>query len=218
MIKYRSDYPNQVHQLNVSISQHHHLLKDGTIKWQEKKLDVNWSNYSKTNRTHLVTFIIRDHFSSCFYAELHSIDNMPSIEDFLFNAWSKKNDYEFYGVGHNVIIPQKTIDQFPSLKNFFDRVENISLIIPNSGFSSAIRSILEWERKIRFARDINYRDITNLFDFQSNIDIINKIMNQGYGFKDDNNLNKWINGNPRITSIKSKEDFLEFFRPIRINC
>jgi hypothetical protein len=31
---YKSDFPNQVHQLNVSIAKNHYLLKDGTIKHQ----------------------------------------------------------------------------------------------------------------------------------------------------------------------------------------
>ena len=36
--KYKSDYPNQVHQLNMSISQNYYLLKNGEIKYQLKKI------------------------------------------------------------------------------------------------------------------------------------------------------------------------------------
>lgn len=43
--KYKSDYPNQVHQLNMSISQNYYLLKNGEIKYQLKKFDINWNNY-----------------------------------------------------------------------------------------------------------------------------------------------------------------------------
>ena len=114
MLSYKSDFPNQVHQLNVSISQNYYLLKDETIKWQEKKFDINWKNFTKSSKRHLVTYIIRDHYSSCFFAELHPIDKLPEIEEFLFNAWSIKEDYEFRGIGHSNIIPQSTIDQFPN--------------------------------------------------------------------------------------------------------
>jgi hypothetical protein len=50
MLFYKSDYPNQVHQINVSISKHYHLLNDGRIKYQEKKFDINWQNYTRTNK------------------------------------------------------------------------------------------------------------------------------------------------------------------------
>ncbi len=36
--KYKSDHPNQVHQLNMSISQNYYLLKNGEIKYQLKKI------------------------------------------------------------------------------------------------------------------------------------------------------------------------------------
>jgi hypothetical protein len=209
MIHYKSDYPNQVQQMNISISQHYYLLKDGTIKWQEKKFDINWKNYSKTNKRHLVTYIIRDHFSSCFYAEFHPIDEMPKIEDFLFNAWKLKDDYAFHGIGKTVMIPQSTLDQFPRTINFFKNVTNIHLQIPTSGFSSAVRSIREWEQKIKFV--ISYiRDIDKIKGFKNRIEKINEDINNQY-LRDDSNLKKWINNNPKIISPGDKETFIALF-------
>lgn len=72
--KYKSDYPNQVHQLNMSISQNYYLLKNGEIKYQLKKFDINWNNYERTGKRHIVNFLIRDHFSNCFYAEIYPIE------------------------------------------------------------------------------------------------------------------------------------------------
>ncbi|RZJ90594.1 MAG: hypothetical protein EOO20_07675 [Chryseobacterium sp.] len=81
---YKSDYPNQVHQLNFSISQNYHILKNGDIKYQVKKFDVNWSNYSKSGKIHLINYLIRDHFSGCFYAEVYPIDEVPHISEIPF--------------------------------------------------------------------------------------------------------------------------------------
>lgn len=78
---YKSDYPNQVHQLNYSISQNYHLLKMERLNIKQK-FDINLSNYTKTGKRHLYSFLIRDHFSNCFYAELHPIDEAHNIKDF----------------------------------------------------------------------------------------------------------------------------------------
>ena len=63
MIHYYSDFPNQVHQLNVSLSKNYHLLKDGSIKYQEKKFNINFKNHEKTGKRHLINFVIRDRFT-----------------------------------------------------------------------------------------------------------------------------------------------------------
>jgi len=209
MLNYKSDYPNQVHQFNISISQHYYLLKDDTIKWQEKKFDINWKNYSKTNKRHLVTYIIRDHFSSCFYAELHPIDEMPEVEEFLFNAWSKKEGYEFYGIGKTTIVPQTTLDQFPKTMIFFSKVANIHLQLPTSGFSSAVRSIREWEHHIKFVSTY-LRDIDKIQGFKTRINNINQNINNQYN-REDSNLKKWINNNPQIISPDEKATFISLF-------
>lgn len=47
---YKSDYPNQVHHLNIFISQHYHLLKDGSIVWQKKPFDVKWPDFKNSTK------------------------------------------------------------------------------------------------------------------------------------------------------------------------
>lgn len=188
MLSYKSDYPNQVHQINVSISKNLYLLKDDTIKYQDKKFDVTWKNYQKTNKRHLVTFIVRDHYSSCFYAELYPIDELPEIEEFLFRAWSKKENYEFNGIGKTCIIPNSTLEMFPQLPNLFKNVSNIHLQLPENGFSSAVRSIREWEHRV--PKIISwYSNIKKINDFKDNIEIINREINNLYN-REDSNLKK----------------------------
>src|SRR5665647_1102704 len=151
MLRYKSDFPNQVHQLNVSLSKHYLVLNDGSIKWQAKELDINWDNYTKTGKKHLVTYIIRDHFSNCFYAELHSVDKMPLIQEFLFNAWTQKDNYEFHGMPTCLIVPKTTQEHFTSIQTFFSKFNGkLNMQNPTSGFSSALVSIRQWERFIKY--------------------------------------------------------------------
>ena len=209
MLSYKSDYPNQVQQLNVSISKNLFLLKDGTIKYQDKKFDINWKNYQKSKKKHLVTFIVRDHFSSCFYAELHPIDELPKIEEFLFNAWSEKENYEFYGIGKTCIIPNSTLQLYPGIQNFFKNVDNVHLQLPENGFSSAIRSIREWEQKIIHFISW-YSNLKKINDFKENIEIINREINDSYN-RENSNLKKWMSNEPKITNTPSKVVFFKFF-------
>lgn len=206
---YKSDFPNQVHQLNISISQHYFLLRDNRIKSQIKKFGINWKNHNKTGKQHLVTYLIRDHYSSCFYAEIHSISNLPKIEEFLYRAWQKKDDYEFWGVGHYLIVPKQTQEMFPTIHNFFDRVRNVKFQNPENGFSSGLRSILEWERNIYYITTL-MKDFKYLDSFQQNINYINRHINHGY--KTETNLQKWINNKPRIISPGEKHVFYNCFK------
>jgi len=212
MLRYRSDFPNQVHQLNVCFSKHYYLLNDGTIKWQAKEFDINWSNFNKTGKKHLVTYIIRDHFSNCFYAELHSVNKMPLIHEFLYNAWSKKNEYPFYGVPACLIAPKSTQEQFPSIQKFISGFGKLYLQTPTSGFSSAVVSIRQWERFIKYFNEF-YEDCKTLTQFQGNIIQRNMEINSfGSSKRADNNLQKWLDNDPQIIEINStREQFFALF-------
>lgn len=210
MLSYKSDFPNQVHQLNISISQHYYLLKDGTIKWQKKKLDLNWKNYLKSSKRPLATYIMRDHYSSCFYAELHSLDALPEIESFLYNAWSRKEGYDFWGIGHYVIVPQSTLDQFPKLHTFFKRTNDIvHLQLPTSGFSSAVRSIRQWEDQLKYIC-YYFDDVDKISGFHKRVNQINNHIND-LSIGGNSNLRKWGMNEPRIISPNSKEIFYKYF-------
>lgn len=120
---YQSDYPNQVHQLSFYISKNYYILKNGEIKYQQKKFDINWNNYSKARKKHIVNFVIRDHFSNCFYAETYPIDQVPHIKEFLFNAWRKKEYFQFCGIPNYLICSKQVLDTFPELKNLSKNID-----------------------------------------------------------------------------------------------
>lgn len=206
---YKSDYPNQVHQLNLSISQNYHLLKTGEIKYQIKKFDVNWKNYANSGKRHLVNFLIRDHFSNCFYAEIFPIDEMPHIKEFLFNAWKQKQNYEFCGIPKNLIVGRHIVEMFPEIENLTPNA-HVNIELARNGFATGIRSMRDWENNIRFFSGF-YRDIENIRDFQHNIELICRRINTKDSGKTEPNLLKWINNHPQGEIINSYDDFCRLF-------
>lgn len=208
---YKSDYPNQVHQLNLSISQNYHLLKTGEIKYQIKKFDVNWKNYANSGKRHLVNFLIRDHFSNCFYAEIFPIDEMPHIKEFLFNAWKQKQNYEFCGIPKNLIVGRHIVEMFPEIENLTPNA-HVNIELARNGFATGIRSMRDWENNIRFFSGF-YRDIETIRDFQHNIELICRRINTKDSGKTEPNLLKWINNSPKGGVVNDFEQFDKLFLP-----
>ena len=206
---YKSDYPNQVHQLNFYISQNHYLLKSGEIKYQIKKFDVNWSNYQLSGKRHLVNFLVRDHFSNCFYAEIYPIDEAPHIMKFLFNAWKQKAQFEFCGIPKNLIVGRHIFEKFPELKNFQGNT-GINIELASSGFSTGIRAVRDWETRIRFYT--SYENYKNIYDFQKNIELICRKLNLRDSGKTEPNLLKWANNKPHGKLINDYLIFEKLFK------
>ena len=173
-----------------------------------KKFDVNWLNYNKTGKRHLVNFLIRDHFSNCFYAEIFPIDEMPSIKDFLFNAWREKRDFEFCGIPDVLILGRHIIEKFPSIQNIENNI-GVKLQLATSGFTTGVRSLRDWENQIRFFS--YYKDCEHIKGFQKNIEIICRKINLRDSGKTEPNLLKWINNSPRGGLINNKVKFDNLF-------
>lgn len=208
---YKSDYPNQVHQLNFSISQNHYLLKNGEIKYQQKKFDVNWSNYSKSGKRHLVNYLVRDHFSNCFYAELHPIDELPTISDFLYNAWRPKEEYEFSGIPTVLIVGRNVIERFPEIQQLHSK-RILLLQLATNGFATGVRSLRDWEHNIRFYSF--YENCKTISGFQRNTEIICREINLHRTGKTEVNLTKWLSNNPRGADVPDKADFEKYFMQV----
>ncbi|WP_017257828.1 hypothetical protein [Pedobacter arcticus] len=208
MHSYKTDHPNQVHQLNFSISQNYYLLKSGEIKYQAKKFDVNWKNYEKTGKSHLVNFLIRDHFSNCFYAEIHSISEIPDMKDFLYNAWCQKEYFEFCGIPKSLILGRHIIETFPKLINFRNNT-GLNIELATNGFATGIRSVRDWEHNISYYT--HYKNYKMLKIFQENTEIICKDLNLRESGKTEANLNKWLNNEPRGILMNDKSEFDKFY-------
>lgn len=209
MLSYKSDYPNQVHQMNVSISKHYHVLKDGRIKYQDKKFDINWKNYSKTNKNHLVTFLIRDHFSNCFYAELHRIDSMPSIKEFLYSSWRKKERYEFCGIPKTLIVNQMILKTCPEIQLLPERIQSFHLQMADNGFATGIRSVRDWEDCIRY--NLCFDNYKKLSDFQEHNEFMCRHYNLRESGKTEPNLKKWATNISKVRVINDYDKFNNLF-------
>lgn len=206
--RYVSDYPNQVHQLNFSISQNYHILKNGDIKFQAKKFDVNWKNYNKTGKRHIVNFLIRDHFSNCFYAEIFPVDKNLSIIDFLYNAWRKKENFEFCGIPNTLILGRHVVERFPDIYNLEANI-GLNIELATNGFATGIRSLKDWENNIAYYS--NYHNYKNISGFQNNIEIICRDLNLRNNGKSEPNLIKWANNKPKGILINELIEFSKLF-------
>jgi hypothetical protein len=119
-LTYQSEYSNQVHQLIVSVSKHLFVTKTGRLKFQQKAMDMNLSACSKDAKDHVVHYLIRDHYSGVFYAEIHSSSSLIPIEDFLYRAWSQKGEYLFCGAPDWMSIPRTVSEVFPAIIDFIE--------------------------------------------------------------------------------------------------
>jgi len=135
---------------------------------------------------------------------------MIDIESFLYNAWSRKEGYDFWGIGHYVIVSQSTLDQFPKLHTFFKRTNDIvHLQLPTSGFSSAVRSIRQWEDQLKYIC-YYFDDVDKISGFHKRVTQINNHIND-LSIGGNSNLRKWAMNEPRIISPNSKEIFYKYF-------
>lgn len=209
-ISYKSDYPNQVHQLNFSISQNYHLLKSSEIKYQVKKFDVNWNNYTKTGKRHLVNYLVRDHFSNCFYAEVYPIDEVPHISKFLFNAWRQKDGFEFCGIPRSLILGRHIVEKFPEIQNF-QKNAGLNIELAQNGFATGIRSVRDWENGIKYYT--MFQNYKNIEGFQNGIEQICRDLNLRNSGKTEQNLLKWANNEPRGKVVNDLTQFETYFKP-----
>jgi hypothetical protein len=109
---YKSDFPNQVHQLLVSVSKHYFVGAKNRIRFQKKMMDVSLKNFEKSEREHLVYYILRDHFTGFYYVEVTSTNNMIPLPDFLLRGFSPKPDIDFCGIPVALMIPKQVEDYF----------------------------------------------------------------------------------------------------------
>ena len=138
--RYRSKYPNHVHQLAGSVSRHFYAGTDGLLKYQKKPFEVSLINVSEQRRRHMIVYTVRDHCSGLFYAEIYFGPAVPSILRFLDRAWSPKSDYIFHGVPELLLFPRTLDRAFPKLKALAVSL-GVGLPEVTSGFQSGIRDI-----------------------------------------------------------------------------
>lgn len=154
MIRYQSEYSNQVHQLVVSVSRHFWRTKSGEFKHQKKPFEVSLASLGKSEKNHLVHYLISDHFSGLFYMEIAVAPTLPSVTDFLLRAWSRKDMLPFCGLPEMLTVPKTVSDQFPDLLPWLAQ-NSVEVLPATSGFQAGVRDLRTWEQHLRYELAVN---------------------------------------------------------------
>jgi len=202
-----TEYSNELHQLLVSVSKHLYFGSDGNARYQSKPMDVNIKNFHKSNKDHLVYYILRDHFSGTFTFQIASTKRLIPLVDFLHYAWSKDAGEEkfIYGMPDSIFVPQmiSTEGLFSGLSNL-----NINPLNPPSGFASGIRVIRDIEDNLYFnmGRTVDH-----------SLEGMNKLRTKVYSYLinssfRNNYFTKWQANLPTSVHPKIVPDYSDFIR------
>ncbi|HOV79678.1 MAG TPA: hypothetical protein PK728_06175 [Bacillota bacterium] len=146
--RYITEHSNQLHQLLVSVSRHFYVQKNGMLKYQEKPVEVNIKNYTKSKKEHLVYCILRDHFSGSFVLEVATTNSLIPLADFLYYGWSNGTEGRYlWGLPDFLYVPQliSSPELFAGLKRL-----GVEALNPPSGFASGMRIVRDIEDQINF--------------------------------------------------------------------
>jgi hypothetical protein len=132
----------------VSVSKHFYVTQNGKYKKQNKAFEVKLNKPNTFTKKHVINYMIRDHFSGLFYAEITDTENFIPISEFLYRAWSKKNNHSLCGMPLGVSIPQSVQNKWPNLVSSIEQLGILPITV-TSGFQGGIRDIRTWEEYLR---------------------------------------------------------------------
>ncbi|HHO0937778.1 hypothetical protein ACET8Q_09225 [Aeromonas veronii] len=147
-VRYQTEHSNQVHQLVVTISKHFYVSQSGKFKCQSVPFKAVIGKQSSYTKRHIVHYMLTDHFSGLFYAEITTTDSFFPIEGFLERAWGPKLDHPLQGEPSHLVVPNTVFNAFPTLNSWLDQ-KPIDVVNATSGFQAGIRSLRSWEEILR---------------------------------------------------------------------
>lgn len=149
-VRYRTNYANEVHQLVVSVSRHLWVTKAGELRYQQKPFEVSLAAARESEKRHLVHYLVRDHHSGLFYAEVGVSPELPSVREFLRRAWSPKGRLSFRGLPSAITVPNTVADFFGNLLDWLAQIQ-VNVIPVTSGFQAGVCDLKTWEDRLRYA-------------------------------------------------------------------
>lgn len=187
MKSYKSLYPNHAHQLTLSVSKHYWVTKTGVVKYQSKPFEIDLEKLDSSSKIHLVHYLLRDHCTGVVYTEVCTSDNLTLLIDFLFRAWSKKENFAFCGIPELLTIPNTIENKFPGIRK---KVFELGVEQPKvtSGFQSGVRDIRTIEQIMPFYIDKIYSEIKNELN-ELHISLSTKMARNGRETK----IEMWLN-------------------------
>lgn len=155
MNSYCSPYRNYIHQLFVTPSKHLYVLKDGRLRWQSKAMEVQLNKLEEAEKEHVVHYIVADHASAAFYAELRTGATLISPNEFLTRAWAKKSDFFFHGLPEQLIVPAAVSNKYPEINDWLEHL-HVGIVPPPSGFYAGVHQVRNWEKDV--ANTVSFHD------------------------------------------------------------
>ncbi|MGI6615481.1 MAG: hypothetical protein ACOX30_05625 [Dethiobacteria bacterium] len=201
-------FANETHQLLVSISRNLYITGDGVLKYQEKRMDVDTTNYHRSKREHLVYYALNDLFSGNFIFAVATTKKMLPLLDFLHYAWKKdKEEAHFWGLPLKLSVPRRL--SFPALLDGLQKL-GVEPFHPSSGFTSGIHIIKSLEDNLCYF--ILGRSSLHSFDaVQQYKNLIYEYILKGH--ERENRAVSWRNNLPPggLRKVPGYDRFKEFF-------
>lgn len=142
--RYETSQSNEVHQLMVAVSRHFYVTAAGKFQRQKKAFEIRLDKSESFTKRHIVHYLLRDHFSGLFYAELSDTTNIFPVHEFLYRAWSKKGTHPLYGIPFSLTVPSTVRALWPDLVSKLNGI-TIEPVDVTSGFQGGVRDLRTWE-------------------------------------------------------------------------
>lgn len=110
------------------------------MKYQKKPMEVTLAKLASSARRHAVIYMLRDHCSGVFYAEIAIAPDLLPLKDFLSRAWGAKVDYDFCGLPELLSFPASVQAAFPGAAEAVEQL-GVVLVDVTSGFQGGVRDI-----------------------------------------------------------------------------
>ena len=138
--------PAREQNLFISQSRHLYLLRDGSLKYQQKELDHRTAG----SRTLLIRYVLLDVDSGTVYGEFHEAGADKDLLGFLARAWHIKVDHPMRGLPKQLNVPA-AVSRDQALMDDIGRVSSWGQIaigeLP-SGFSAGVHAVKQFERAV----------------------------------------------------------------------
>lgn len=139
--------PAREQNLFISLSKHLYLLKDGSLKHQDKKLDPRTAG----DREMLLRLVVLDVDTGTLYGELHSTRDEKDLAGFLARAWCRKADHPMRGVPETLNVPKAALkdDAYANDLYRISALGGVRLGELPGGFAAGIHALQQFDREVR---------------------------------------------------------------------
>lgn len=142
----KSAGPGREQNLFVSVSKHLYLLKDGSLKYQQKELDARTAGA----RELLTRLVLLDVDTGTLYGEMHTASTSKDLAGFLARAWSVKADHPMRGLPAHLNVP-KVVRAEERYRNDLDQLCSAGNIVIGDlpgGFAAGVHAVKQFEKTV----------------------------------------------------------------------